>query len=87
MDQTKNNLTAEYVADHRIGLHTTDSFARSLVERVLREAEGQLSQRGTSSQAALVEVPARVFVSPVQTSGCVQVCVQVGGAIVCYHVG
>lgn len=87
MEQTKNNLTADYVADHRIGLHNTDSFARALIERVLREAESQLGQRGANSPAALIEIPARMFVSPVQTAGCVQVCVQIGGATVCYHVG
>jgi len=76
-------VTKEYLHEHRHLVHTFESFGRAVIEQVLDSAEKQVSS-GSVDQA---KVNASFEISAYESRGCVQVCVNISGVMVCYHVG
>ena len=78
-------LTKEYIAEHRSGIHTYDSFGRALIERVCQVAEERIGKK-----------PVQVFeiddigfyLGIVYQEGvpvCLNFCVRIGRDMICKH--
>lgn len=73
-------LTAEYLENHRHAVHTPESWARAIAERILNAA---IEAAGTGVPS--VEIPATFRVKAYEPLGCVQFCTIIYGVEVCYH--
>jgi len=76
------DLTPKYVEDHLNNVATPESFARALGEQALRAAAAAVSVKPAPS----VAIPATITVTPAEAAGCIRVCANINGVIVCYHI-
>ena len=76
------SLNAQYIKDHMANIHTNDSWARAIAERALAEA---VTKIGTSSADA-VTIDAKFHVTAIETKGCVSLCTEIGGVLICTHI-
>lgn len=76
------DFDAKYVKDHIATIHTPDSWARSISEQALNEAIKQMK----GGKAPSVTVPATFHITAVEAKGCIQVCGEIGGVVVCTHI-
>lgn len=65
------NLTAQYLDDHLIGVHTYDSFGRSVADLILQTAKKQLADSPDAGAKGLVNFSVDVSVTAVSLTECV----------------
>jgi hypothetical protein len=76
------DFDAPYVKDHIATIHTPDSWARSVSEQALNEAIKKMKGGTVPS----VTVDAKFHITAVQAKGCIQICGEIGGVMVCTHI-
>ena len=75
-------LDKAYIDAHRHAVHTPESWGRAIGEQVLNGAVQNLTGGGSDS----VEVDAKFTVTKYEPMGCIQVCANINGVQVCYHI-
>lgn len=73
---------AKYVQGHMAAIHTNDSWSRAISEQVLRQVISKIGEGSTET----VTVDAKFHVSAVEAKGCIQVCGEINGVIICTHI-
>jgi hypothetical protein len=74
-------IDKKYIDDH-LSVHTAESFARALSEQVLKAAADKVG----ATTVDVAEVDAKFTVSEFKPAGCIRVCANINGVMVCYHV-
>ncbi|TCU52744.1 hypothetical protein EDF58_1142 [Novosphingobium sp. PhB57] len=73
-------LTAEYIDDHQVRVHTPESFGRALIYAALESAKGNTDgSKGTFDFKGTV--------TAITSVGCVRICVGTPWGTICTHIG
>ncbi len=78
-------LTKEYIAERRSGIHTYESFGRALIERVCHLAEERIGDKPIK-MLKIDDVTIHVRPLVRKPIFCVEVCLDIGGQYTCLHV-
>ena len=80
----ENALTPQYIQSHLGGVHTAESWGRSITEQVLKTAQGQMkSGKVREGDSATVDV--KFTISTVEKPTCIVICADIAGHLVCWY--
>ena len=82
------SLSAQYLLDHSLEIHTYESFGRSIAELILQSAAKQLEENPGLGAENKIQFSADVSVAAVELKSCasIKVCVPFGGCT-SVHIG
>ena len=80
-------LTSEYVNNHRINIHSYDSFGRSVADLLLKSASEQLQTNSALGEKGVIKFSAEVAVAAFEPMGCTMVTVSTPLGTITMHAG
>lgn len=75
-------MNKKYIKDHMSQIHTPDSWGRAIIYHMLSESAESIGEKSVSSAT----VNGVFHVSPVEPTGCIQLCYETPIGPICVHV-